>query len=545
MSNRRRKRKSEPKTQEPVSEHAPANPSKPPATTVTEPKPDTDQVKSSFSRLPSLSRILSVVMLILGIIAVGALFYKVMASFFVPLFLAALLVVIFRPVHAWIYHRLGNRPRLASLGTTLSILLVVLLPIILVISVATSQFTSLVSHVNYDDLRSALDRAREQVGISLEHPEQFRRLDALTDSLDEPEEGENSISSQQVIANIDEALELVKFLQREEPGPPSADANAAIAEESLKQFRAAVLQQDQEPSDEVIGKLKSEELLHRQSVATPAAIRLWMREKLGGTFRSQMRLLANPSAEDFKKLLGKGREVLQPRFVSVTSATGSYLVQIVIGLIVMVIAVYFFLVDGSTMIHTLMRLSPLDDSYEERLLLEFDRISRAIVLASVLSALVQGLLSAIAFWFLGFDSIILLFLITSLMALVPFLGAASVWVPCAIYLGAVDQRWSAAIGLAIYGATIVSSIDNVIKMYVLHGRSTLHPLFALLSVLGGVKVFGPIGILIGPMVVVFLQTLLEILNHELEGRNSGDLDRGTKMPAGKEQPDLSPCERSS
>jgi predicted PurR-regulated permease PerM len=61
----------------------------------------------------------------------------------------------------------------------------------------------------------------------------------------------------------------------------------------------------------------------------------------------------------------------------------------------------------------------------------------------------------------------------------------------------------------------VSSIDNVIKAYVLHGHSQLHPLFALLSVLGGVHVFGPIGILVGPMVVVFLQTLLEILNHEL------------------------------
>ena len=184
---------------------------------------------------------------------------------------------------------------------------------------------------------------------------------------------------------------------------------------------------------------------------------------------------------------------MQPRFVSLTSATGTYLVQIVIGLLVLVIALYFFLVDGSGMIRTLMRLSPLDDNYEQRLLKEFDRTSRAVVLASVLSALVQGFLAAIAYWWVGFESVILLFLVTSLMALVPFLGAASVWVPCAIYLGAVEQRWAAALGLAVFGAAVVSSIDNVIKMFVLHGRSTLHPLFALLSVLGGVKVFGPIG----------------------------------------------------
>ena len=105
----------------------------------------------------------------------------------------------------------------------------------------------------------------------------------------------------------------------------------------------------------------------------------------------------------------------------------------------------------------------------------------------------------------------------------PFLGAASVWIPCVLYLGAVEQRWYVALALFLYGAGVVSSIDNVIKMYVLHGRSTMHPLFALLSVLGGVKVFGPIGILVGPMVVVFMQTLLEILNHELADRDASTI----------------------
>ena len=104
------------------------------------------------------------------------------------------------------------------------------------------------------------------------------------------------------------------------------------------------------------------------------------------------------------------------------------------------------------------------------------------------------------------------------------LGAASVWIPCVLYLGAVEERWYAALFLLLYGAGIVSSIDNVIKMYVLHGRSTMHPLFALLSVLGGVKVFGPIGILVGPMVVVFMQTLLEILNHELAERDASTIN---------------------
>lgn len=524
-------------------------------------KPETSAVgsaemaapSSTLPPLPSLSRILSVVMLILGILGVGALFYKVMAGFFVPLFLAALLVVLFRPVYLHILKRCKQRRQLAAMATTLLIMTVVLFPIFLLISVAASQFTAMVSHVDFNDLSAALDRGREQVGISLPYAEQFRRLDSLSDSLDEPEragaDGTPIISSEakaaqeMVVENITEALTLVKYLQSKVDGPATADEAARIAEERLVEFRNAVQTHNADSTksntDELVGKLSAEEKFHRQSVIASAAIRSWMRILLGGTFRSQVRLLANPSTESFKDLLNRGREVLQPRFVSLTSATGGFLLQSLIGMLILVIAIYFFLLDGAGMIRTLMRLSPLDDNYETRLLLEFDRTSRAVVLASVCSALAQGVLAAVAFWACGFDSVIFLFLITSLMALVPFLGAASVWIPCVLYLGAVEQRWYVALALFLYGAAVVSSIDNVIKMYVLHGRSTMHPLFALLSVLGGVKVFGPIGILVGPMVVVFMQTLLEILNHELAER-----DASTIMPD-SEKPDATEDDSAS
>jgi predicted PurR-regulated permease PerM len=78
-----------------------------------------------------------------------------------------------------------------------------------------------------------------------------------------------------------------------------------------------------------------------------------------------------------------------------------------------------------------------------------------------------------------------------------------------------EERTWPAILLAVYGAAIVSTADNFIKPWVLQGRSKLHPLLALLSVLGGVQTLGPIGILVGPMIVVFLQTLLNILHREL------------------------------
>ncbi|MBN1911980.1 MAG: AI-2E family transporter, partial [Pirellulales bacterium] len=112
--------------------------------------------------------------------------------------------------------------------------------------------------------------------------------------------------------------------------------------------------------------------------------------------------------------------------------------------------------------------------------------------------------------------------LTMLLAMVPFIGAAGVWAPCCLWLYFHDGRTAAAIMLAIYGAAVVSLIDNLIKPMVLHGRSNLHPLLALLSILGGVKVLGPIGIFVGPMAVTFLHVVLMMLQKEIDSMGTTD-----------------------
>ncbi|TWU01368.1 putative inner membrane protein [Neorhodopirellula pilleata] len=487
-----------------------------------------------FPQLPSLSRIMSVVMLMFGILAVGVLFYQLMIGFFVPLFLAALLVVIFRPVHLWILKRTGGRGRLSAALTTLLVLLVVLMPLGMLVSIATTQFTVLLSQMN-GSMSVALDRVRSQLGLDLPHAEHFRQLDRTVDLLGVAEPvittatatGEVRTDLIAKAKQLDQAASIIVYLQEDLPSADTAVEEAENAIASIERFANGLREADQMRRDETesgtfnpLTRLNVSEQFEKEAVFTAAAIRNWMNRKLGGTLQSQLKLLANPDETDFARLIRGARESLQPRFVRLTSATGSIVAQTLFGLVILVIAVYFFLIDGPAMITTLMRLSPMDDAYEHQLLMEFDRTSRAVVLASVLSAVVQGILATIGFWIAGFDQIILLLFLTSLMALVPFLGAASVWVPCALWLAIVEQRMIPAVLLAIWGAAVVSSIDNVIKVFVLHGRSQLHPLFALLSVIGGVSVFGPIGILVGPMVVVFLQTLLEILNHELKSETS-------------------------
>jgi predicted PurR-regulated permease PerM len=148
------------------------------------------------------------------------------------------------------------------------------------------------------------------------------------------------------------------------------------------------------------------------------------------------------------------------------------------------------------------------------------------VVATFLSALAQGIAAGIGYWVVlpADGPIFLLTALTMVVAIVPFVGAAGVWIPVCIGLllsgggdgQAPGANWLVVVGFAVYCAVVVSGLDNVIKPYVLHGQANLHPLLALLSILGGVKVLGPIGILVGPMLVSFLQALLSIFQREVD-----------------------------
>jgi len=134
---------------------------------------------------------------------------------------------------------------------------------------------------------------------------------------------------------------------------------------------------------------------------------------------------------------------------------------------------------------------------------------------------VQAALAGLGFYVAGLGKVFLLTLLTFFGALVPIAGAAIVWGAASLYLLFFEKdAWSAA-GLALWGFCVVSTVDNIIKPLVLHGQSKLHPLLALLSVLGGVGALGPIGIFVGPIAVAFLQAALTMLQAEI-GRLSGE-----------------------
>ena len=118
--------------------------------------------------------------------------------------------------------------------------------------------------------------------------------------------------------------------------------------------------------------------------------------------------------------------------------TTQFLGQMVMGLLIMIIAVYYFFADGSAMVQAILRLTPLERHRTQELLDQFDSITRAVVAAMSLTAFSQGLLIGIAFYAAGVGSVFLLGVFTMLLALVPFVGSAIVWGPVCFWLYAVQ-----------------------------------------------------------------------------------------------------------
>jgi predicted PurR-regulated permease PerM len=449
-----------------------------------------------------MSRLISFAALIAIIIVIGLLFYNVMVGFFVPVFLAAVLVVVFHPLHRWVLTKTGQREKLASAITTFLIMFSVLLPIVVVVTAASVQGVKLLSQVSPSGIRIGLTQVRDSLGLHMDYEESLRAAKADVEEIMKKADGTTSAADVTVTKLGKKAAETFAGFREEVRASQGAMFDEKF--DSILSLANSIAAS----ADEELGFQKTAVELSQQYSALKT-------ELLGGTYLAFAKDVANPTQDQIKETTAQIIEFLQPRLVSLTGATGSFLVRTIFGGVILVVATFFFFLDGPSMIKNMMHLSPLDDRYEEELLLEFDRISRAVVLATLLSALVQGLTAGVGYYFAGMDSLPLLIMLTCMFALVPFVGPAVVWVPVCCYLAFFENRPTAAIALACWGVLVVGTIDNVVKAFVLHGQSQLHPLLALLSVLGGVQALGPVGIVVGPMVVALLQTLLSILQREL------------------------------
>ena len=483
-----------------------------------------------------MSRYISFITLLVVIGLLIILFYKVMAGFFVPLFLAALLVVVFRPWHSWMIAKCKGRQKFAAFLTTAGILLTVLVPLALLFVFAAFESQQLVKTLNKSTFLKGLNDARHRLNLVMpELAEELNVVEVRLNNMTEVEQLEDVAYLGGQLTNTElYNNDVLKKLGKDEATIQSFDEYVKEFE-ALREIQQAIARPLEIETNDDSEQEESTPLLHdfqHQLTTTMNQFDAFKVKALGGSpFWVWLREVANPTPEVLEEY-GSGVISYTRKFlVGLGATTTTFLGRLILGGLVMIISLYFFLLDGPAMLESLKKLSPIENEYEDELIREFGKVSRAVVVATLLAALIQGILGGIGYYFAGLESVFLLTLLTGCMALVPFFGAASVWLPCSLWLYFVDDNVAAAIGLAVYGTLVVSMSDNLIKPLVLHGQSKLHPLLALLSVLGGVASLGPIGILIGPMIVAFLQTLLKILQKEMV-----TLDRGAPSTTSLDTP---------
>ena len=151
---------------------------------------------------------------------------------------------------------------------------------------------------------------------------------------------------------------------------------------------------------------------------------------------------------------------------------------------------------------------------------KFSEVTSAVLYGNISTALMQGILGGLGFWIIGMSSPILWGFVMMLFALVPYFGTAIVWLPAAlnlIFIGYLQNDNSSTIRgiiLVAYGILVISSIDNILKPRLIGAKGKVHPVLVLLGVLGGLSLFGFIGLILGPVMLALLMTFVGIYEEE-------------------------------
>jgi predicted PurR-regulated permease PerM len=183
--------------------------------------------------------------------------------------------------------------------------------------------------------------------------------------------------------------------------------------------------------------------------------------------------------------------------------------QFLLLLFLMLYAMFFFLRDGHETLSRILYYMPLRNEDELRLVDRFASVTRATLKGTLVVGGAQGALAGLAFWAAGIPGAAFWGTIMAVLSIIPGLGTALVWIPAAIWLY-LSGETGAAIGLTIWCAAVVGSVDNVLRPRLVGRDTRLSDLLILLSTLGGLMLFGPEGVLIGPILGALFVTVWEL-----------------------------------
>jgi len=180
----------------------------------------------------------------------------------------------------------------------------------------------------------------------------------------------------------------------------------------------------------------------------------------------------------------------------------------------MIFTMYYFFKDGEKLIYKIKRLMPLPKEQIDTVFSQLHDVIQATMYGGMVVALLQGFLGGLLFMIMGIPSPVFWGAIMAFLAILPFVGAFIVYVPAGIILFFGGAYLKGLLIIAI-GTLVISQSDNLIRPYLIAGKTTLHPLMLFLTILGGIYIFGLLGLIIGPLIAAVFTTLLKTFELKL------------------------------
>lgn len=220
-------------------------------------------------------------------------------------------------------------------------------------------------------------------------------------------------------------------------------------------------------------------------------------------------LLASQQGSALEKLPAQGVAALGA-VGNALSRTGDLAFQTVM----MLIALYFLLVDGDRLLAWTAEVSPLGPAPTRELLGELRSTSASVLVSTVATASVQAAVAALGFWIAGVPHVLFFAALTFFASFIPSVGTALVIAPLAIYL-LVTRHWGGAIFLGAWGLLVAGTVDNVLKPYLARGGTAVHGGLVFFSMIGGIVLFGALGLIVGPVSLSLLVALVRLGRRDL------------------------------
>jgi predicted PurR-regulated permease PerM len=233
---------------------------------------------------------------------------------------------------------------------------------------------------------------------------------------------------------------------------------------------------------------------------------------------------------DWRSALQRGATTAGSILATVINKTSRGTLQVIILVFVTLFTMFYFFRDGERLIARVKYLVPMEERHEDAIISRFAAVSRATIKGTVLIALTQGTLAGLTLWIFGVPSPLLWGMVATLGAMIPMVGVWIILYPAAFVQMLTGHLWQ-GVGILLVTVLVIVNVDNLMRPRLVGQEAGMHDLMVFFSTLGGIGMFGPVGIIVGPVVAALFLSILDIYSSEFKRELDG-LGPALPGPAG-------------